>query len=69
MATSILFDTKAAGVYLGGPNSPISPRTLERWRKEGQGPRFLKVGHAVRYAQVDLDQFKENCERAMRGIG
>ena len=28
----------------------VSPRTLERWRWLGRGPRFLKVGGRVVYA-------------------
>jgi hypothetical protein len=27
----------------------ISPRTLERWRWLGQGPRYLKIGGRVVY--------------------
>lgn len=27
----------------------LSPRTLQQWRLRGQGPRYLKLGTAVRY--------------------
>ena len=36
----------------------ISPRTLERWRWTGQGPRFLKVGGRVVYRLVDIETFE-----------
>ena len=32
----------------------VSRRTLERWRVEGGGPPFLKVGRGVRYDDNDL---------------
>ncbi len=31
--------------------------TLRRWRWSGDGPRFIKLGGAVRYDPADLDQF------------
>ena len=44
-----------AGRYLGGKVSPVSPRTLQRWRMEGAGPLFARIGRLVRYRQSDLD--------------
>ena len=35
----------------------IEVATLRRWRWAAKGPRFIKVGHAVRYDQVDLEAF------------
>ncbi len=32
----------------------ISPRTLERWRWLGQGPRYLKIGGRVVYRLDDV---------------
>lgn len=32
----------------------ISPRTLQMWRFKGGGPRFVKVGVAVRYRPEDI---------------
>ena len=31
--------------------------TLRRWRWAGKGPRFLKIGGAVRYDVADLELF------------
>ena len=32
----------------------LAPRTLERYRVKGGGPRYLKIGGAVRYTRLDL---------------
>jgi hypothetical protein len=36
----------------------ISPRTLERWRWIGDGPRFLKIGGRVIYRIEDVETFE-----------
>jgi hypothetical protein len=35
----------------------VAPQTLSRWRCEGRGPDYLKVGGKVFYARSDLDAF------------
>jgi len=40
----------------------VSPRTLESWRVNGDGPSFLKVGRLVRYSKSDIDDWL-NCSR------
>ena len=37
----------------------ISERTLERWRVEGNGPRFRKFGRRIVYAQGDLETWAD----------
>ena len=37
----------------------LSVKTLRRWRWAGKGPRFLKLGAAVRYDSADLTAFIE----------
>lgn len=32
-------------------------RTMERWRTEGTGPVFVKIGRRVAYQRADLEQF------------
>ncbi|RMF05231.1 MAG: DNA-binding protein [Alphaproteobacteria bacterium] len=32
----------------------LSPRTLEKWRVEGNGPPFYKIGRRVAYLEADL---------------
>jgi excisionase family DNA binding protein len=35
----------------------VSLASLRRWRLEGRGPRFVKVGSLVRYRPEDLDEW------------
>ena len=35
----------------------LSVATLRAWRHRGQGPRFLRLGRAVRYLPADLEMF------------
>ncbi len=35
--------------------------TLERWRSEGIGIKFLKLCGRVLYRQVDIEAFEESC--------
>jgi hypothetical protein len=37
----------------------LSPRTLERWRWLGQGPKFLKLGGRILYRLEDIEAFEE----------
>lgn len=55
--------TKSAGKYLGGEEDPIPPKTMERWRQEGIGPPWYKIGKAVRYGENNLDEYREGCAR------
>jgi len=39
----------------------LEPQTLARWRTQGRGPKFVKVGSAVRYLPDAVDQWiREN---------
>ena len=54
MAYEILTTIEAARyVRLGKP-------TLERFRLTGEGPRYCKLGGAVRYRLADLDSWLES---------
>ena len=54
MTTEILNTKEAANyVRLGKP-------TLERFRISGDGPRYCKLGGAVRYRRADLDAWLES---------
>ena len=37
----------------------LSPRTLERWRWEKIGPRYLKIGGRVVYRLEDVEAYEE----------
>lgn len=60
MNNAVLFDTESAAEYLGG----FSKKTLERWRIDGNGPRYRKIGHFVRYTQEALDEFMAGDRRS-----
>ncbi|CCQ74495.1 AlpA family transcriptional regulator [Magnetospira sp. QH-2] len=37
----------------------IKTSTLRRWRWEGKGPKFRKIGEAVRYHPDDVEEYVE----------
>jgi excisionase family DNA binding protein len=37
----------------------VSLRTLVRWRQEGTGPVFIRVGRSPRYRRADIDAWLE----------
>ncbi|MFA7578906.1 hypothetical protein [Castellaniella sp.] len=39
----------------------IAETTLERWRSEGLGPKFLKLCGRVLCRQVDIEAYEESC--------
>lgn len=53
MMTNLLNELQAAEML------SVSPATLRRWRWAGKGPRFRKIGGAVRYAPGDIDAYIE----------
>jgi predicted DNA-binding transcriptional regulator AlpA len=54
------FKTKAAATYCG-----VAEQTFNRWRGEGRGPHFIKLGSRVVYDQSDLDAWlAENRRRS-----
>lgn len=57
-ATAVL-DTRTAADFLG-----VSARTLEGFRVRGGGPRFVKIGGAVRYRLTSLEEYLRHQERA-----
>ncbi len=48
-ACCVLVNETAAAAILA-----LSVKTLRRWRWAGKGPRFVKIGAAVRYDLADL---------------
>ena len=41
----------------------ISPRSLERWRANGTGPAWLRVGGRVVYPAEDVEHFERQHRR------
>ena len=52
----------------------VAPATMEKWRRNGRGPVFLKLGRTVRYRVGDLRAFiadaavSSTAEAAVRGM-
>lgn len=44
-----------AATFLG-----VGYSTLKKWRSEGRGPKYAKVGGSVLYRPSDLDSFVES---------
>ena len=38
----------------------VSRFTVRSWRLKGVGPRFLKMGRAVRYRPEDVDEYERH---------
>ena len=53
-----LYDEDAAAEYVR-----LSARTLQKWRLEGRGPKFLKIGKRIMYREEDLEAFLASCLR------
>lgn len=51
-----LLTEKQAAPVLG-----VSVPTLQGWRFRGVGPKYRKLGRAVRYAMEDLQAFADDC--------
>ena len=53
--TNVYLTCEEAGAFL-----KLSPRTLEKLRTIGGGPRFRKLGRRVMYSQADLDTWADS---------
>ena len=53
--TNVYLTCDEAGAFL-----KLSPRTLEKLRTIGGGPRFRKLGRRVMYSQADLDTWADS---------
>ena len=41
----------------------VSKRSLQKWRVEGRGPPFLKIGECVRYSPTDIADYEGKRKR------
>jgi predicted site-specific integrase-resolvase len=41
----------------------MSPQTLARWRCEGRGPQYMKIGGKILYRLQDVEQFERQSIR------
>jgi predicted DNA-binding transcriptional regulator AlpA len=51
-AAPLTVDTEGAATQIG-----LAVSTLEKLRVSGGGPRFVKLGRAVRYRMTDLEAY------------
>ena len=52
-----LLTPKQAAKFLGGSNKPLALATLALWRRNGEGPTFIRVGKSIRYPVSGLKEF------------
>jgi predicted DNA-binding transcriptional regulator AlpA len=41
----------------------LSRSTLRKWRRQGMGPRYFRLGRSIRYFRPDVQAFVESGER------
>jgi hypothetical protein len=46
----------------------VNVKTLKRWRNEGRGPRYIKIGRSVTYLPKDVEHFESHA-LYIRGSG
>jgi excisionase family DNA binding protein len=49
-----LLDSSELAKYLG-----VAESTIKKYRLEGVGPAYVKIGHLVRYRIADVDEWVE----------
>jgi len=57
-----LTETEAA-VRLG-----LKVATLRAWRNQGRGPAYVRLGRAVRYLAIDIEEFLQSNRHSPRPI-
>lgn len=55
----VALTTPEAATYMG-----LAVSTLNKWRCHGGGPKYSKLGRAVRYRRPDLDRFMDETLQA-----
>jgi hypothetical protein len=49
--------TRTLGEVGAAERLGLSPATLRKWRCQGRGPRFARLGRRILYRPADLDDF------------
>jgi excisionase family DNA binding protein len=49
------FETQLLTVKEVAVLTRFTPRTLSRWRVAGKGPKFVRLGSAIRYKKADVE--------------
>ena len=61
-----------------GPNQPLTEieaagrlglkvATLRAWRHQGRGPAYVRLGRAIRYLAIDIEEFINSNRHTPRG--
>ncbi|GHC61924.1 helix-turn-helix transcriptional regulator [Neogemmobacter tilapiae] len=58
--TNILLERELAARW------KMSARTLQRWRAQGWGPSFIRIGGAIRYTLADVEDYEKQ-QKECRG--
>ncbi len=58
MTEELLDTTDVANLY------GVTPECIRRWRMTGAGPRFVRLGRAVRYRREAVEAFAKSREFA-----
>lgn len=59
---AVRLTTREAAQYVN-----VSTRTLELWRQKGLGPKWLQLGHSIRYDLDDLNAWMQACKHGHGG--
>jgi hypothetical protein len=62
-ANSVAYDDPFVSEDEAAAYYDTSVRTLQRWRQQGGGPRYTKLGHLVRYRRSWLEAHAEKMAR------
>ena len=59
LETKTILTVAEAAEYLG-----LAQSTLNKWRCIGGGPKYLKMGKAVRYRMIDIQKWLKDNQRS-----
>lgn len=59
--TDNLITTKQAAAYLA-----VAVHTLDKFRIEGRGPKYLRLGRMIRYRASDIDRWLNEIAEAQK---
>jgi hypothetical protein len=59
-----MLDEKAAAKFLGKLlGTTFQPQTLRKWRYQGKGAHYTRLGGRIRYTPEDLAEYVKNSRR------
>jgi predicted DNA-binding transcriptional regulator AlpA len=64
MYSSKCVNTRQVALWLG-----VHPITVRRWRLQGRGPQWVRLGRAIRYRNSDVEEWIASRPRGGEEIG